>query len=235
MPHSLTRAQLARTIDHTLLKPEAIAEQIDRLCDETLEHSFFAVCVNAMWVERCAARLAKSPKSPDARPLVCSVVGFPLGATTTAAKAAETTEAVRNGACEIDMVIPLGALLGGDAAYVQRDVAGVVEAARNANPDAMVKVILESRALSDSQIIAACGAARAAGAAFVKTSTGFHAAGGATVEHVRLMRANAGGMKVKASGGIRDLATALAMIDAGADRLGLSASVAIVEAASTNR
>lgn len=231
MPQSFTRAQLARAIDHTLLKPEATAGQIDRLCDEALEHSFFAVCVNAMWVERCAARLEKSPKSPHVRPLVCSVVGFPLGATTTAAKAAETTEAVRNGAVEIDMVIAIGALLGGDTAYVQRDIAGVVEAARTANPNAIVKVILESRALSEAQIIAACGAALAAGATFVKTSTGFHAAGGATIDHVRLMRANSGGMKVKASGGIRDLPTALAMIEAGADRLGLSTSVAIVQAA----
>lgn len=229
-----TQAELARLIDHTLLKPEATAEQIDRLCDEASQFGFFAVCVNPMWVARCAARLSSTQSSSgvnsnNAAPAICSVIGFPLGTATSTNKAAESREAVLAGATEIDMVIPIGALIGGDIAYVQRDIASVVEATRGACPTALAKVILETRALSNDQIIAACRAAKSAGADFVKTSTGFHAAGGATVEHVQLMRDNAAGMKVKASGGIRDLPTAMEMIAAGADRLGLSASVAIAQ------
>lgn len=225
-----TRIDLARCIDHTLLKPEATAAQIDQLCDEAIEHNFFAVCVNPMWVARSWARLDRLRRTGDdaAHPAVCSVVGFPLGASTTVNKAAESREAVLAGASEIDMVIAIGALLAGDLEYVRRDIAAVVDATRGANSSALVKVILETRALTDAQIIAACGAAAAAGADFVKSSTGFHAAGGATVEHIRLMRSHAGNMRVKASGGIRDLATAMAMIEAGADRLGLSAGIAVL-------
>lgn len=223
-----TRAALARLIDHTLLKPEAAAAQIHQLCDEAIECGFFAVCVNPMWVERCVARLGRSAEGSAAHPVVCTVVGFPLGASTSTIKAAETREAICAGAAEIDMVLAIGALIAGDGDYVHRDIAAVVHAARRESSSVRVKVILETRALTDEQIIEACRAAGAAGADFVKTSTGFHAAGGATVEHIRLMRSHAAGMKVKASGGIRDLATALAMIEAGADRLGLSASVTIL-------
>jgi len=220
----LTRAALARVIDHTLLKPEATAEAVDRLCDECAEHGFFAACVNPFWVPRCVARLAGRPT------VVATVVGFPLGAAATAAKAHEAELAVRAGAREIDMVVNLGALVGGDDAAVTRDIAAVVDAAKSADPEALVKVILETRALTDAQIIRGCRCTAEAQADFVKTSTGFHPAGGATVEQVALLRRHAAPIRVKASGGIRDLATARALLAAGADRLGTSASVALVTA-----
>jgi deoxyribose-phosphate aldolase len=218
-------AEFARRIDHTLLKPEATAAQIDHLCDEAIEHGFAAVCVNPVWVSRCAARFSRH----SAAPLVCTVAGFPLGASTSAIKVAETTLAIEHGALEVDMVVNLGALLAGDQETVSSDIAGVVVAARRASREACIKVILETRALSDEQVRLACTCADAAGADFVKTSTGFHPAGGATVEHVRLLRqCTSARVKVKAAGGIRDLPTALAMIEAGADRLGMSASVAVL-------
>lgn len=217
-----TRAALARLIDHTLLKPEATAAQIDRLCDECREFSFFAACVNPVWVERCAARLAGSSS------VVASVAGFPLGASATATKAAEAARAVEQGAREVDMVINLGWLIAQEAAAVTRDIAAVVDATKRANESALLKVIVESRALTDEQIILACRCVAQAQADFVKTSTGFHPNGGATAEHVALLRKHAAPLRVKAAGSIRDLATARAMLAAGADRLGLSASVAVV-------
>lgn len=217
---------LARAIDHTLLKPEASAAQIDALCDEARTHRFFSVCVNSSWTPRCTERLLGAPS------VVCSVVGFPLGAAASAAKAFEARWAIEHGAREIDMVVNLGALLAGELTTVVCDIRSVVEAARGARADALVKVILETRALSDDQVRAGCRCAADAQADFVKTSTGFHPGGGATPEHVRLMAAEAARlrptMRVKASGGIRDRATALAMIDAGATRLGTSSGVAIV-------
>jgi len=218
-----TRRELARSIDHTLLRPEATAAQIDRLCDECRTYGFAAACVNPCWVKRCVERLTGTDTK------VATVVGFPLGANTSAVKAFEARQAVEQGAREIDMVIHLGALLAGDLTTVTRDVAAVVDAARRAHSQTVVKVILETRVLADGQIVAACQCAREAGADFVKTSTGFHSAGGATVEHVALLKQHAAPLRVKAAGGIRDLATALAMIEAGADRLGLSASVAVIE------
>lgn len=220
----LTRTALARVIDHTLLKPEATAADIDRLCDECVEHGFLAACVNPFWVPRCVARLAGRPT------VVATVVGFPLGAAATAAKAHEAQLAVRAGAREIDMVVNLGALIGGDYPAVTRDIAAVVDAAKGADAAVLVKVILETRALTDEQIIRGCRCTAEAQADFVKTSTGFHPAGGATVEHVALLRRHAAPIRVKASGGIRDLATARALLAAGADRLGTSASVALVTA-----
>ncbi len=219
-----TRAALARYIDHTLLQPEATADQIDRLCDECREYGFFAACVNPVWVSRCVARLAGTDT------IVASVAGFPLGATPSEVKAHEARAAVEAGAREIDMVVHLGALLVGDRDGVIRDIRAVVEAARRADPAARVKVILETRALSVKRIILGCLCARAAEADFVKTSTGFHPAGGASAGHVRLLKQNAGPLRVKAAGGIRNLPTALAMLAAGAERLGLSASVPIVTA-----
>lgn len=222
-----TRAALARYIDHTLLKPEATAAQIDRLCDECLEHNFAAACVNLTWVAQCAARLVDSETD------VASVVGFPLGATTTAVKVYEAQAAIEHGAREIDMVVSLGALLDGDRVAVTRDIAGVVEATRKARSDALVKVILETRALTDEQIAIGCQCCVEAQADYVKTSTGFHPNGGATVEHVVLLKQHARPLRVKAAGGIRDLPTALAMIGAGADRLGMSAGVAVMQAMMT--
>lgn len=221
-----TRAALARFIDHTLLKPEATAAQIDRLCDECLRYNFAAACVNPVWAAHCAARLV------DSDTVVTTVVGFPLGASASAVKAFEARTAVEDGAREVDMVASLGALLVGDRDAVTDDIRAVVKATKGANPAALVKVILETRALTAEQIVLGCQCCIAAGADYVKTSTGFHASGGATIEHVALLKRHAAPLNVKAAGGIRDLPTALAMIEAGADRLGMSAGVAVVEAMS---
>jgi deoxyribose-phosphate aldolase len=223
----LTPAQLAARVDHTLLKPEAGLAQIEQICREALEHGFAAVCVNPVWVETCAT-LIEQARSARAKPLVCSVAGFPLGASMTDVKAAEASLAVKQGALEVDMVVSLAQLIAGNREAVQRDVAAVVAAVRRSDDRAIVKVILETRALNDSQIALGCECCAAAGAAFVKTSTGFHPNGGATIEHVALLRKHSGAMKVKAAGGIRDLSTARAMLSAGADRLGMSASVAVL-------
>ncbi|TAM75498.1 deoxyribose-phosphate aldolase [bacterium] len=209
---------LAPLIDHTLLAPFATASEIDRLCDEAQRYGFASVCVNPIWVSRAAAALQGT------RVLVCSVVAFPFGASTAPSKAFEAAEAVRRGAREIDMVIDLGALRGGDDGRVREDVRAVVGAA-----GVPVKAILESAALAGDELRRACAAAVEGGAAFVKTSTGFHAAGGAGVDAVRAIRAFVGGRAlVKASGGIRTREDALRMLEAGADRLGCSASVQIV-------
>jgi deoxyribose-phosphate aldolase len=206
-------------IDHTLLKPEATTEQVLRLCKEAAENCFASVCVNPTFVAMCARELAGTPVK------TCTVVGFPLGAHLSEVKAYETRRAVQDGACEIDMVINIGALKSHEHALVMRDIAGVVEAAGSS---AIVKVILEMTLLTTEEKVAGCSLARAAGADFVKTSTGF-ASGGATVEDVRLMRQVVGPeMGVKAAGGIRTREDAQAMIAAGATRLGTSASVKIV-------
>ncbi len=211
-------ADLARMIDHTLLKAEALKPDFEKLCSEAAQYIFASVCVNPAWVKFCADRLKGSPVP------VCTVIGFPLGATTPEVKAFETKNAVDNGASEIDMVINIGALKSKDYDLVKRDIEAVVKAA---SPH-IVKVIFETALLSREEIIIACKLSKDAGAHFVKTSTGF-SKGGATVEHIRLMR-NAVGpdMGVKASGGVRDLATAKAMIEAGANRVGASSSVDIV-------
>ncbi|MFC7440632.1 deoxyribose-phosphate aldolase [Laceyella putida] len=210
--------EIAAMIDHTLLKPEATKEQIQELCREAKEHDFASVCVNPYWVKEAAAQLAGSQVA------VCTVVGFPLGATTSEVKAFETKNAIQNGATEIDMVMNVGALKSGDVETVKRDIQAVVEAANGV----LVKVILETGLLTDEEIVTACEQAKAAGAHFVKTSTGF-GKGGATVEAIRLMRQTVGpDLGVKASGGVRDQETAMQMIQAGANRIGASASVAIV-------
>lgn len=228
MPRSDSASDLARRIDHTLLKPEASAAQVDQLCDECRQYGFVAACVNPVWVERCAARLAGSDT------LVCSVAGFPLGASLSASKADEARRAVEQGAREIDMVVNLAALIAGDRKTVTADIAAVVAATRRASDRNVVKVILETAALTAEQIILGCRCTAEAQADYVKTSTGFHPAGGASVEAVALMRQHAAPLKVKAAGGIRDLPAALAMIEAGADRLGMSASVAVMKALAAN-
>lgn len=205
--------------DSTLLKPEATADQIRALCREAKEYHFAAVCVNPCYVSLAAEELAGSDVD------IATVIGFPLGASTTQIKVAETADAITNGATEIDMVMNIGAFKSGDEDAVRRDIAAVVLTA-DAHP---VKVILETCLLTDDEIVRACNLAKAAGAAFVKTSTGFNS-GGATPEAVALMRQTVGpDMGVKAAGGIRDLATARAMIDAGANRLGCSACKKIME------
>lgn len=210
---------IARMIDHTLLKPEATTAEIRKLCEEALEHGFFSVCVNTSMVPFAASVLKGSPVA------VCAVIGFPLGACLTSVKRFETAEALRNGATEIDMVLALGSLKDERFDDVLQDIRAVVEAADSR----VVKVILETHLLSESQKRKACQLALDAGAAFVKTSTGF-TGGGATIEDVALMKAAVGEKaKVKASGGIRDLDKARAMIAAGAERLGTSSGVAIIK------
>ncbi len=209
---------VAGAIDHTMLKPDATRADIERVCKEAAEYSFASVCINTTWLP-----LAVSMLQGTGVMAIC-VVGFPLGAAVTSAKAAETRDAVRLGAAEIDMVVNIGALKSGDYDLVLRDIHEVVVAAAG-RP---VKVILETSKLSQEEKVAACALAKAAGAAFVKTSTGF-GGGGATVEDVALMRSVVGpDMGVKASGGVRNLDDAHAMIAAGATRLGASASIAIV-------
>lgn len=209
---------IAPLIDHTLLKPAATAEQIRQLCAEAREFGFASVCVNPTWVELASSELR------DSGVRTCTVVGFPLGATFPEAKAAETRMAIDRGASEIDMVLNVGALKSGLDAEVECDIAAVV---REAHPDAIVKVILETGLLDEEEIVRACRLSRRAGADFVKTSTGF-GPGGATVEHVGLMRRTVGrAMGVKASGGIGSRKDAAQMIAAGATRLGASAGVRI--------
>ncbi len=219
----LKKDEIARFIDHTLLKPEATPAQIERLCDEARRYGFAAVCVNPVYVRLAAERLQ------GAEVAVCSVVGFPLGATTTAAKVYEARQALADGASELDMVIHVGALKAGDYERVQEDIAAVADVCHKGG--ALLKVIIETALLDDAEKVTACRLAQAAGADFVKTSTGF-AGGGATAEDVRLMRQTVGPrMGVKAAGGIRSYADALAMIEAGANRIGASAGVRIVEQA----
>ncbi|BBW95547.1 deoxyribose-phosphate aldolase [Geobacillus sp. FSL W8-0032] len=210
---------MAKMIDHTLLKPEATEEQIIQLCREAKQYGFASVCVNPAWVKAAARELSGT----DVR--VCTVIGFPLGATTPETKAFETNNAIENGAGEVDMVINIGALKSGDDELVERDIRAVVEAAAG---KALVKVIIETALLTDEEKVRACQLAVKAGADYVKTSTGF-SGGGATVEDVALMRRTVGDKAgVKASGGVRDRETAEAMIAAGATRIGTSSGVAIV-------
>ncbi|MBU5671619.1 deoxyribose-phosphate aldolase [Paenibacillus sp. MSJ-6] len=206
-------------IDHTLLKANAGKQEILKLVEEAKEHSFASVCVNPYWVKLAAEQL----KDSDVK--VCTVIGFPLGASAPEAKAFETTQAVADGAGEIDMVINIGALKDGDDEAVRSDMAGVVKSAQGK----LVKVILETCLLNEEEIVRACRLAVQAGVDFVKTSTGF-STGGATIEAVALMAKTVGPeFGVKASGGVRSLEDAQAMIKAGATRLGTSAGVAIAQ------
>ncbi len=212
---------LAKYIDHTLLKPEATRAEVDKLCDEARRFGFASVCVNGTWVRRCREILQGSDV------LVCAVVGFPLGAMVPEAKAFEARRAIEDGASEIDMVLNVGALKSGDHDFVRRDIEGVANTCHGLG--ARLKVILETALLTDAEKETACRLAQSAGADFVKTSTGF-SKGGATAADIALMRRVVGPtMGVKASGGVRDLAGARSMIEAGATRLGASASVQIVQ------
>jgi deoxyribose-phosphate aldolase len=216
---------VAAMIDHTLLKPDATEAQIKKLCQEALQHGFASVCVNPSWVSLAAQLVAGS------RVKVCTVIGFPLGATTPTAKSIETRDAIANGAEEIDMVLNVGALKSGDDQRVKKDIEAVVQAVGG---KAIVKVILETALLTREEKIKACLLAKMAGADFVKTSTGF-SSGGATVEDIALMRETVGPeMGVKASGGVGDIQTAKAMLAAGATRIGASASVAIATGQKTS-
>ena len=211
---------LARLIDHTLLKPEATKQQVTQLCHEAKKYNFASVCINPSYVSLCAKLLRDTPVK------VCTVIGFPLGATSTSAKAFEAEHAVRDGAKELDMVINVGMLKSGEYEYVENDIFAVVTTCRRHG--ALSKVILETGLLTDEEKVKGCILAKRAGADFVKTSTGF-AKGGATVGDIALMRMVVGNaMGVKASGGVRTREEALAMVASGADRIGASASVKIV-------
>jgi deoxyribose-phosphate aldolase len=226
----MTSTDLAARMDHTLLAPEATPDRVDALCEEALRFGFAGVCVNPVFVRRAAAQMERLTRDAggDRRPAVISVAGFPLGASTTATKADEARRGMDDGATEIDMVIHVGSLVAGDAAGVRRDIAAVARAVHGRTPGGLLKVILETRALTDAQIILGCRCCAEGEADFVKTSTGLHPAGGATVEHVRLLHRHAAPMRVKASGGIRTAAAALALVEAGAARIGTSSGLAIM-------
>jgi len=209
---------IAQTIDHTLLAPDATFDQIARLCDEAKQYGFASVCVNSGYVPVASEALTGTDVA------TCSVVGFPLGAMSTEAKAFEASQAIKDGADEIDMVINIGWLKSGRTDRVAADI----QALRDATQGKVLKVILETALLDRDEIVTVCKIARDIRVDFVKTSTGF-GGGGATVEDVRLMKASVGdGVQVKASGGVRDHETAIAMIEAGASRIGASAGIAIV-------
>lgn len=210
---------LAGLIDHTLLKPEATEQEIIKLCQEARQYQFASVCVHPIWVKTCAKELH------DTGVQVCTVIGFPLGANKPEVKAFETSQAVADGATEVDMVIHIGALKSGNDELVLRDITAVLEATQG---KALVKVIIETALLNQEEKVKACKLSQQAGADFVKTSTGF-STGGASIEDVVLMRQTVGtSMGVKASGGIRDKKTCLQLYAAGANRIGTSSGVAIV-------
>lgn len=216
--------ELAGHIEHTCLKTEATGEDIDRLCDEAIAWDFLAVCVNPIWVSRAAKRLSRE----GGRLFVVSVAGFPLGASKSETKADEAKRALGEGAQEIDMVARIGCLSAGDHAAVRRDIEAVARVVHQSSPAGLLKVILETAALTEERIILGCRCAAEGEADFVKTSTGLHPSGGATIEHVRLLHRSAAPLGVKAAGGIRDAALAVAMMEAGASRLGTSSGVAIM-------
>jgi deoxyribose-phosphate aldolase len=221
MHPSWNKEKIAARIEHTLLKAEAGLGQVLTLCDEAVQHGFAAVCVNPVYVEAVAGRLKGTPVKP------CAVVGFPLGANTPAVKVYEAGLAIKLGAREIDMVLQVGALKAGDHAFVEKEIRAVVAAAQGA----AVKVIIEACYLNNDEKKMACELILAAGAQYVKTSTGL-GSGGATLEDVQLLRSVVGDrLKIKAAGGIRTYEQAIALLEAGADRIGTSSGVAIVRAA----
>lgn len=210
---------LAKYIDHTQLKPDTTKQSIVKIVEEAKQHEFASVCVNPHWVSYCYNELKDTPVK------VCTVIGFPLGATSTETKIFETNQAIADGATEVDMVINVGELKSNNDAFVEKDIRAVVEAAKG---KALTKVIIETSLLTEDEKVRACKLAKNAEADYVKTSTGF-SGGGATVEDIRLMRETVGPeMGVKASGGVRDLEQTEAMIEAGATRIGASSGVAIV-------
>ncbi len=215
----ITKKTMASMIDHTILKASATEEMIEALCQEAIKYNFASVCINPVFVKFAAKKLSHSNVK------VCTVIGFPLGANSPETKAFEATKAVEDGAHEIDMVINVGMLKSGNLKYVEDEISGVVKASKSA----LVKVIIETCFLTDEEKVTACNLAKNAGANFVKTSTGF-GTGGATAADVALMRKTVGAsMGVKASGGIRSLSETLAVIEAGANRIGTSSGVSIID------
>jgi len=228
---SVTVGEMACVIEHTLLRPEATPQQIDALCDEAVRYGFAGVCVNPLYVRRAAERLAAVGAASAARPrlFVVAAVGFPLGANLTATKADETRRAIDDGATEIDMVVALGELISGNGKYVRSDIEAVARVVHQGPGNRLLKVILETTALTTDELILGCRCCAEAEADFVKTSTGFHPSGGARVEHVRQLHRHASPLRVKAAGGIRTATAATAMLEAGAARIGTSAGGAIME------
>lgn len=218
-------ADLAAKIDSTLLSSEATADQIDQLCDEAAQFGFWGACINLFWLDRVVKRFDGLDKKLRAM----TVVSFPTGAIPTALKVAQARWAMDHGADEVDMIANIGALRTGENSLVQDDIAAVAEVVHQSSSKKILKVILETASLSKDEKILACRLTANAGADFVKTSTGTHPSGGATLEDVALLAEHAAGMKVKAAGGIRDTSTALAMIKAGAQRIGTSNGRVIIE------
>lgn len=227
----MTATELAARIDHTILRPDALAPDVHQALADAISHRFATVCIAPIWVAKVSAMLKGTSVG------CCTVASFPHGTSKPIIKAIEASNAVKDGATEVDVVAFLPYLINGDVDSAKAELIELVRATRAARSDVVVKVIVESAALmklppdkAERAIATACQAIRESGCDFIKTSTGFHPAGGASVEAVKLMKKHGEGLKIKASGGIRDLATALAMIEAGADRLGLSASVDIIQA-----
>ena len=227
----MTAQELASRIDHTLLKPEASTAEIHRLVTDAIHHNFASVCVAPVFVARVVTML----RGENARIPCCTVVAFPHGTSKPTLKAIEATSAIKDGAGEIDVVAHLPHLMNADVDASRAELIEIVRAARATRRDVVIKVIVESALLTtdparaEERIAAACRAVRESGCDFIKTSTGFHPAGGASVDAVRFMKRHGTDIQIKAAGGIRDLKTALAMVEAGADRLGTSASVAILQ------
>ena len=228
----MTAAELASKIDHTILKPEATSAEVHRVVTEAMQLGCATVCVAPAWVGR-AATMLRGQATPTA---VCAVVGFPHGTSKPTVKAIEATSTIKDGAAEIDVVAHLPYLLAQNFDAAKAELLEVARAARATRRDVVIKVIVESALLfkalgpdaGAAALATACRAVRESACDFIKTSTGFHPAGAATVEAVKVMKANAGGLGIKAAGGVRDLATARAMLDAGADRLGMSATVEVL-------
>lgn len=226
----MTQSELASRIDHSLLSPQATEDDIDRIIAEAIAHRFAAVCVAPVFVRRVSRGLAGSGVR------TCSVIGFPHGTSKPTVKAIEATAAVKDGADEIDVVAHLPNLVAGDVDAAKAELSEIVRGARAVRREVVIKVIVESALLmsenpgrEEAVIAAACRAVRESGGDFIKTSTGYHPAGGASVEAVQLMKSHGEALQIKASGGIRDLATAMALLEAGADRLGMSASVSVIQ------
>jgi len=221
--YQISSKELAKCIDHTLISAGATSEQIKQLCREADSYGFYAVAINPRWVDLAADILHRSPVKVD------SVVGFPLGADTTRIKVAQAQELVLAGADEIDMVADLAAIMEADHNYLAGELTAVLKVCRSMKPEVVLKVIIEAAALSREQKIFACQICQQAGVDFVKTSTGLHPAGGASIEDVQLIRQTAPKCRIKASGGIRTAQDALNMLEAGADRIGTSRAVEIIK------
>ncbi|UCF15119.1 MAG: deoxyribose-phosphate aldolase [Phycisphaerales bacterium] len=221
--HQLSSEKLASYIDHTLLEATATRERVERVCREAMDYGFHTVCVNGRWLPLVAELLAGSKVA------VGGVVSLPLGANSTKVKIAQARDAIFAGADEIDMVADLAAIIEGDSRYLLSQLLAVLKVCRSMRPAVLLKVIIESAALSDEQKVFACRIAQQTGVDFVKTSTGLHPAGGATIDDIRLLRESAPGCKVKAAGGIKTAEQAVEMIAAGAQRIGTSSGVQIME------